>query len=1423
MSNHALEGFHPLIRQWFIDKYGEPSPIQKASWPRISAGESLVATAPTGSGKTLTAFLALIDRLFTEPSEGDHPRILYVSPLKALNRDIQKNLLEPLEEIEEIFEKSGESCPKITVLTRSGDTTQSERQKMLRNPPSIMVTTPESLLFMITAARSRRLFTHIECVVLDEIHAMIENRRGCTLMACLERVVDLAGEFQRVALSATVNPPCLVSQYLGGFDATGLPRKVQLVEDYSKKELNLEIRLPEKALTAIDEGLPIWDHLIEEFYQVIQSNRSTLFFVVSRRTAERITHDINQLAGEIVAYSHHGSLAREIREEVEHRLKEGELRAIVATSSLEMGIDIGELDEVVLVQSPMSVSSTLQRIGRSGHGVGRVSRAKLYPTHANDNVLAAALAGAVATRDLEPLRPMLAPLDLLAQLVVSFTVAGACHLDHIFSTLTRSYPYATLERSDFDKVIDMLTGGFEDRRIRSLRPRIAHHQDTGMIEMRKGAQLALYASGGTIPDRGYYKVRNADSNSLVGELDEEFVWEAKIGQKLTLGAQQWTIESIDHNDVKVRPTRSNISSAPFYLSETQSQDFHLSMLVRDFLQTADELLESDEQEELERQLIEIGFDASSTTNCVSLLNRQRESTGSLPHTSLVIAEHLLAGPGGYLSASSEDQLVIHTLWGSRVNRPIALAMESSWRDRFKSPPDIRSDNQTITCQLTQETKPDEVLSFLNLDSFHNRLTHSLQNSPFFGVHFRECAGRALLLEKSRFNHRVPLWMNRMLAKKLLAAIHDCENFPVLIEAWRTCLNHEFDLGAVEQVLNGINNGTIRISVVRRQFPSPFATQTTFDQINRYMYDDDTPQHSKQINLPEGLVSTVARHAKLRPELSKQVIQGFESKVQRTIAGYEPDGNLEVSEWVRERVWIPEEQWWKSVKVPAKIKHIQSGSWSGFIHPQSQKLVKVNPKAAVENALQYYGPRTLNEIASLIPLSTVQIHAIVEKLTDRDVLTRDVRVEDSDEEMYCDRSNLVGLLRFQRRSQQQHLDPLPKKSLTQFLSAWYDANSYGSGIEAVTQTLERLRGFDAPVKFWMKELWRPTHKEIPLKDLEELFTNQEFAWRGTGRQRMTVITDEDELPFKPKPNSTLDHCFKDPDGRYTYIQLRDLDGSSPRKFNELFWKAVWKGEVSTDSFRALYKAEDHHYKLDHPLGEMYPPPDIQSVRSWKYKRTLKWPGNWSLSHPSNEKHDVLTELEIEKSRARVVLERRGIVSRELTQREGNNYRWRNIFRALRLMELAGEVVSGLFLEDLSGPQFALPESLELMRNLPKTGAQWISSYDPRCPCGLGLGWEELPVRRIGNFLGLYDGVPICWTSSNGWKLKVFVKPDDPRLNKLFKTIKVVDTRDNFLTISQINGEEARFSPYFPKLKKYAGAYTDYSTMISIGTGSDLDEE
>ncbi|MDA8125295.1 MAG: DEAD/DEAH box helicase [Deltaproteobacteria bacterium] len=908
-NQQALSPFHPLIGEWFGKRRGAPTDVQAQAWPIIAAGKHALITAPTGSGKTLTAFLWALNQLITGVWGRGQTRVLYVSPLKALNNDIRRNLTAPLAELQGLFQRAGKPFPEIGVLTRSGDTPAEERRRMFRRPPEILITTPESLNLLLNSRTGRQMLTGVATVILDEIHALVATKRGTHLITAVERLTLLAGEFQRIALSATVRPLSTVAEFVGGFLPKGdsgddryARRPVEIVSAREEKRSEIRVAFPPAARERLVDA-SWWPVLAEAFRKIIEQNRATLLFANSRRTAEKVTRLINEKAPAVLAYAHHGSLSREIRLTVEERLKNGELKAIVATSSLELGIDIGELDEVILIQTPPAISAAIQRIGRSGHGVGGTSRGLLFPTHGHDFLYAAVLARCAADRKIEAAAPIEGPLDVLAQVILAMTGVESWDIDALYSFLRTCHPYHGLPRRQFDLVLAMLAGRYADTRLRELKPRLFIDRIDNTVQAREGTLRLVALAGGTIPDRGYYDLRIEESRAKIGELDEEFVWERRIGDTFTLGTQVWRIKKVTHNDVEVVPVEAQPGIFPFWRAEEQNRDFHFSERILLFLEKFNaRLADPSLKEELRRDYF---LDETAADELIGHLTRQRSATGTdLPHRRHLLIEHF----DDPLNDADRKQVVLHTFWGGRVNRPFALALQAAWEEKYGLHLETFVNNDAILLMLPHAFSAAELFSLVTAESLERQLRRILETSGFFGARFRENAGRALLLPKGDFQRRLPLWLNRLRAKKLLDAVLPYADFPILLETWRDCLKDEFDLDHLKELLDEIRDGKIRIGETTTAAASPFCDGLIWKQTNTHMYEGDSPAAGKTSRLGQDLIREAVLSGRLRPKIPKALVAQLLARLQRTAPGYAPRSAAELLDWLRERLFIPLSEW-----------------------------------------------------------------------------------------------------------------------------------------------------------------------------------------------------------------------------------------------------------------------------------------------------------------------------------------------------------------------------------------------------------------------------------------------------------------------------------------------------------------------------------
>ena len=1439
-------------------------------------------TAPTGQGKTLAAFLWVLDQLIGGRLETGTTRILYISPLKALNNDVQRNLIRPLGQIRALFESAGDPFPEIRMATRSGDTPPGDRRKMIRRPPEILITTPESLHLMLSSHGGRSILGRIGTVIIDEIHAVVGNKRGTLLMSAVDRLVHLSGDFQRIALSATINPEDRVAAFIGGFTIKGdqlapayVPRTVHRCHDNQKRSDIIRITLPSHIVEG-DHTQPIWTQLADTFRAAIDAHRSTLIFTNSRRLCEKLTFLINENNEQPIAYAHHGSLSKALRLEVENRLKAGTLKAIVATASLELGIDIGSLDQVILVQSPPSISSAVQRIGRSGHGVGQSSQAEFVATHALDALTAATLARAIINREIEPVRVVACPLDVLAQVLVSMTGVEVWDVDQLYNTLRASAPFHDLKRNAFDLVVEMLAGRYAATRIAALQPKIAYDRMEDTLSARKGALLSLYTSGGVIPDRGYFALRHQETGDRIGELDEEFVWEARKGQVFTLGTQNWRIGRITHNDVFVKPARPKAPAPPFWRAEDADQDFFLADKIARLLEYAQHHLSDPGL--IDEFCKRHHMAKNGARYLIDFLVRQQKRTGcALPHRHHLVVEQLPALKGG----AGIGQIVIHTFWGGRVNRPFALALQAAWQKQYDHLPSVFPTNAAVYLMPAQTTEIDDILTLVSADTIDSLIREALEGSGVFGARFRECAARALLLSRQRAGQRMPLWMSRLQSQRLLDAVGHFADFPIVLETWRSCLKDDFDMDALKMVLDELEQGQISWTVVKSQSPSPMALSGSWRLVNQYMYADDRQQGTVRTRISRELLDEVVFSPDLRPAVAKKIIDEFVEKRQRTYPGYAPDTPVELLEWVKERLMIPWPEWQallnqigsqgkdslkkvlgaignKLVRliptagappdthlmVAAEIApvlacvlyagktDIEWVDWAGqsAVFPPSKPIRSTSslprPEDMLGQWLRFYGPITDTFIVKRLALGKDDLSDLLAALVSEGTLICGQLIQGLTDRQFCCADNYEYLLRMARQRCRAVIEPRDIDDMAWVLARFQGIVKSDKKNDSLMAHLQCLMGILLPAALWETDILPARIDAYDPGQLDYLMQASSLMWMGGPGNQITFCMEDDlDLIVDPRPtkknrgkkppqdSNDVNPLFKDASGRYPLSALLGEPPQPVQAVLDRLWAAVWKGQVTNDTVIALRQKGG---KKNNPSGPLRTSHAMGrgAVRRFRRNRpelhaalATGTMGNWRLINPPVPPDGLVESEELVKDRVRLLLDRYGILFRQLLDREMPLFQWPLIFRALRLMELAGEISAGYFFRGISGMQFVSNAMLALLRDgTPDESVFWINAMDPASLCGLKIDAIKgrLPQRVASTHL-VYIGRQLTMVSRrNGKTIDINLPVDHPRITDCFGLFdhllgRTIHPR-RLITIETINGEPAGRSPFANLLRK-----------------------
>ncbi|MFC5220639.1 ATP-dependent helicase [Streptomyces coerulescens] len=1183
--HRALTGFSPATRGWFTGAFSAPTPAQAGAWQAINEGSDVLVVAPTGSGKTLAAFLAALDQLASTPPPADPKkrcRVLYVSPLKALAVDVERNLRSPLTGIRQESVRLGLPEPEVKVGIRSGDTPPAERRALSTRPPDILITTPESLFLMLTSA-TRDALTGIETVILDEVHAVAGTKRGAHLALTLERLDELLPKpARRIGLSATVRPVDEIARYLSP------RRKVEIVQPKSGKEFDLSVVVPVEDLGELGgspvadgseggaERPSIWPHVEERITDLVQSHRSTIVFANSRRLAERLCNRLNEIAYEratgetldehhapaelmggsgaaqgapqVIARAHHGSVSKEQRALVEEDLKAGRLPAVVATSSLELGIDMGAVDLVVQVESPPSVASGLQRVGRAGHQVGAVSTGVVFPKYRGDLVQAAVVTERMRTGSIESLRVPANPLDVLAQQIVAMTAMDTWQFDDLLGTVRRAAPFASLPESAFTAVLDMLAGRYPSDAFAELRPRVVWDRVAGTITGRPGAQRLAVTSGGTIPDRGLFGVFLAGSDpkkggGRVGELDEEMVYESRVGDVFTLGTSSWRIEDITRDRVLVSPAPGVPGRLPFWKGDQLGRPLELGRAVGAFLREVGSL----PKEDARLRLLAAGLDAWAADNVLSYLDEQREACGHVPDDRTIVVERFRDELGDW-------RVVVHSPFGAQVHAPWALALGAKLSERYGMDAQVMHADDGIVLRL-----PDADLMGLDLLDQEPRkagteydadqapvgaadvvfdkgdvdqmVTDQVGGSALFASRFRECAARALLLPRRNPGKRTPLWQQRQRAAQLLQVASEFGSFPIVLEAVRECLQDVFDVPGLVELMGDLESRKVRLVEVTTPEPSPFARSLLFGYVAQFLYEGDSPlaeRRAAALSLDSRLLAELLGQAELRELLDAEVLTELERELQwltedRRVKDAEgvadllrllgPLTDAELAErgaephWAQElagarraiKVRVAGTDHWAAIEDAGRLRDalgtaLPVGVPEAFTEPVKDPLGDLLARYA-----RTHGPFTSATAAARFGLGVAITDGALQRLAAGGRVVQGEFHPAGIGQEWCDATVLRRLRRRSLAALRHELEPVPPAALAQFLPQWqHIGKGHGlRGIDGLVRAIEQLQGASVPASALEKLVLPSRVAGYTPAMLDELTSAGEVVWAGAG--------------------------------------------------------------------------------------------------------------------------------------------------------------------------------------------------------------------------------------------------------------------------------------------------------------------------------------
>ena len=1162
--------FSPAAAAWFAESFEAPTPAQAAAWEAIERGEDTLVVAPTGSGKTLAAFLTAIDRLAGTPAPAAgtaRTSVLYISPLKALGVDVERNLTSPLVGTARTAERLGERRRPLSVGVRTGDTPPAERRRLATSPPDILITTPESLFLMLTS-RVRETLRGVETVILDEVHAVAGSKRGVHLALSLARLDALtAAPAQRIGLSATVEPVDEVAAFLTG---TGRPREVAVVRPPSTKSWDLTVTLPVPDLRAIeppadavdDEDVSgtIWPHVERAVLEEVVAHRSTIVFTNSRSQAERLTGKLNRLHarrvaaeaadgpdGEVeepvevedIARAHHGSMSKEIRAGIEDQLKSGTLRCVVATSSLELGIDMGAVDLVLQVAAPMSVSSLLQRVGRAGHDVGAVSEGSLHPLHAADVLRSAVAVQEALAGRIEPLTVPRNALDVLAQHTVSAAAMEDLQVDTWFDLVRSAHPYRALPRSAFDQTIDLLSGRYPSTDFSELRPRLVHDRETGTLSARPGAQRLAVTSGGTIPDRGLYPVHlvaaEGDSQPRrVGELDEEMVYESRRGDVITLGTSSWRIEEITASRVTVSPAFGLTGRVPFWHGDGDGRPASLGRAIS----TAQAELAALPRPDAEAHLEGLGLDANARTVLLDHLAEQLQVTGSVPGPDQLVVERFRDELGDW-------RVVLHCAAGQRITGPWALAVGARVEERYGLDGQVMAADDGIVLRIPHgEHPPGADLFVFTPEEIEEEVRRLVGSSALFAARFRECAARALLLPRRDPNQRAPLWQQRQRSAHLLEVARPHPDFPIMLEAARECLQDVYDLPALVDLMTGIGRRRVQVREVETADPSPFARSLLLGYMAQFLYDTDAPlaeRRTAALALDQSLLAELLGTVSLRELLDAEVIAGVEQRLQGLAEERALRGPEQIADALRRLGPLTPEQLGQraaegldleaalaGLEDSRRVIRVRIGGSPhlaaiedagllrdalGTVLPQGIPAAHLEPvDRAVAQLLARWartrGPFPADAPQRAFGLAPAVARGALEQLTAERILAQGEFTPGREGEEWVDAEVLRRIRRASLAASRREIAPVPGPVYARFLGQWQHLvgrradgrreRGTWSGHEGLLSVVDQLAGVSLPLSAWESQVLPARLPEMTPALLDAAFASWELVWTGHGR-------------------------------------------------------------------------------------------------------------------------------------------------------------------------------------------------------------------------------------------------------------------------------------------------------------------------------------
>jgi ATP-dependent Lhr-like helicase len=1466
------------VRAWFESVFEAPTRPQALGWPAIASGQSTLILAPTGSGKTLTAFLWCLDRLMFAPvpAKARRCRVLYVSPLKALAVDVERNLRAPLAGIAQVAAARGDVHVPPVIAVRTGDTPAAERARFQREPADILITTPESLYLLLTS-NAREALKSVETIIIDEIHALVPTKRGVHLMLSLERLAAFAdAPPQRIGLSATQRPLDEVARFLGGAESAGIrhrkairrarpteseaerevagefaaPREairycpVTVVDAGQKKALSLSIQVPVEDMARLttaddipsgplsvgDTRPSIWSAIHPRLLELIRAHRSTLIFVNSRRLAERLAGALNELADETLVRSHHGSIARAQRVEVEDLLKAGALRALVATSSLELGIDMGAIDLVVQIESPPSVASGLQRIGRGGHQVNAISKGVIFPKFRGDLVACAAVAKAMHNGEVEATRYPRNPLDIVAQQIVAMTAMDTWDAGELFATIRRAAPFAELSRGVYEGVLDMLSGRYPSDEFAELRPRITWDRLAGTIAGRESSKHVAVINGGTIPDRGLYGVFLIGAGpgaARVGELDEEMVFESRPGETFVLGASSWRIQEITHDRVLVSPAPGEPGKMPFWKGDRAGRPLEFGLAIGRMTR---DLLRLPAAAAIDRLTRDHDLDALAAENLMQYLRDQMAAAHAVPDASTILVERVRDELGDW-------RVCVLSPRGGRIHAPWAMAVAAKIREeRGVDVETLWGDDGFVVRFPDVDEPPDVSLMLPDPDEAQALVVRQLGSTALFAAKFRENAARSLLLPKRRPGMRAPLWQQRKRSADLLAVASKYGSFPVLLETYRECLRDFFDMPALIGTLGDVRSRRIRVATVDSEQPSPFAASLLFSYVASFLYDGDAPlaeRRAQALAVDQAQLRDLIGDIELRELLDPESLPALQRELQRLDPRYQAKsldgvhdmllslGDLSADEVgarttsedvatsvndltaVRRalQVRIGGQPRYIAVEDAARYRDalgvpLPAGLPDALLAPATDPLGNLLKRYARTHA-----PFGAQDVAQRYALGVAVVEGALSRLVADGQLVEGEFTPGGSGREWTDAGVLRQLRRRSLAKLRHEIEPVDQPVLGRLVTTWQGVAKRRLGADALLDAIEQLQGAPLPASILETEILPARIDGYDPADLDAVASAGEVVWVGVeslgardGRIALyladhvsrllppgTPIPDDD-----PRDAAILKHLHAH--GASFFGPVHDAAGGGyPNDTVEALWNLVWKGLITNDTFHAL-RAFTRAHAPRRRLRKTEP----TAFRS----RRLAPPsaeGRWTLvgGRDAGGKSGATVWAS---AWAQQLLARHGVVTREAVMAEASPGGFGVVYPVLKAMEESGRIRRGYFVAGLGATQFAMPGALDLLRSLREPAAAAgdgvdvtvLSAVDPANPYGATLKFPAFaatlgntdaasarqargPTRTVGATVILTDGAIAAWLARGDRQLLTFLPEAEPDRSKRARAV------------------------------------------------------